>query len=386
MNHNNNNQYQQQNRRQETARAYMAAPAETRGYAGNLPMCNHCNSHHNGQCPPKCWRCQRTSHQEKDYIARVPGVGVTPIWDVICYGFGEKGHYKDKCPKRRNRQDEGARARAYFTHFINIAPATLDTSYEVELADGKIVRILVSNGEILEFQGKRPKKDPRSLLCIKADEKKLDDNHIVRDFLEVFLDDLTELQEKGFIRPSHSPWGAHVLFVKKKDGALRMCIDYSELNKLTIKNRYPLPRIDDLFDQLQAFHILKEKLCNAPVLALLDRPNDFVVYCDAANQGLGCVLMQRGKSDLKAKILEAQGEASKDLKSLTKWLRRLETHFERRDDSGIYFFDQIWIPSVGGVRKLIMDEAHTTRITEWKWEKITMDLVTKLPKSSSGYD
>ncbi|GJY42709.1 putative reverse transcriptase domain-containing protein [Tanacetum coccineum] len=134
--------------------------------------------------------------------------------------------------------------------------------------------------------------DPGSLACIKADEKKLDDIRIVRDFSEVFPDDLSglppvrelefrvdlipgaspvvkspyrlapsemlelsnqlkELQEKGFIRPSHSPWGAPVLFVKKKDGAMRMCIDYRELNKLTIKNRYPLPRIDDLFDQLQ---------------------------------------------------------------------------------------------------------------------------------------
>ncbi|GJZ29616.1 putative reverse transcriptase domain-containing protein [Tanacetum coccineum] len=58
-------------------------------------------------------------------------------------------------------------------------------------------------------------------------------------------------QDKGFIRPSSSPWGAPMLFVKKKDGSFRMCIDYRELNKLTIKNRYPLPRIDDLFDQLQ---------------------------------------------------------------------------------------------------------------------------------------
>ncbi|GJZ71521.1 putative reverse transcriptase domain-containing protein [Tanacetum coccineum] len=62
---------------------------------------------------------------------------------------------------------------------------------------------------------------------------------------------LQELSDKGFIRPSSSPWGAPVLFVKKKDGSFRMCIDYRELNKLTIKNRYPLPRIDDLFDQLQ---------------------------------------------------------------------------------------------------------------------------------------
>ncbi|KAF5774952.1 putative nucleotidyltransferase, Ribonuclease H [Helianthus annuus] len=62
---------------------------------------------------------------------------------------------------------------------------------------------------------------------------------------------LQELLDKGLIRPSTSPWGAPVLFVKKKDGSFRMCIDYRELNKLTIKNRYPLPRIDDLFDQLQ---------------------------------------------------------------------------------------------------------------------------------------
>ncbi|KAI3776282.1 hypothetical protein L1987_46057 [Smallanthus sonchifolius] len=62
---------------------------------------------------------------------------------------------------------------------------------------------------------------------------------------------LQELPDKGFIRPSHSPWGAPVLFVKKKDGSFRMCIDYRELNKLTIKNCYPFPRIDDLFDQLQ---------------------------------------------------------------------------------------------------------------------------------------
>ncbi|GJT77194.1 putative reverse transcriptase domain-containing protein [Tanacetum coccineum] len=113
-------------------------------------------------------------------------------------------------------------------------------------------------------------------------------------------------------------------------------------------------------------------------------------------------------SGLKTKILEAQSEASKDLKAPTEWLRGLERHFEQRDDGEIYFFDRIWIPSVGGVRKLIMDEAHTSRysvhpgadkmyydlrdlywwpeILEWKWEKITIDFVTKLPKSSSGHD
>ncbi|GKA03627.1 putative reverse transcriptase domain-containing protein [Tanacetum coccineum] len=66
-----------------------------------------------------------------------------------------------------------------------------------------------------------------------------------------FSDQLQKLCNKGFIRPSSSPWGAPVLFLKKKDGSFRTCVDYIELNKLILKNRYPLPRIDDLFDQLQ---------------------------------------------------------------------------------------------------------------------------------------
>ncbi|GKB43833.1 putative nucleotidyltransferase, ribonuclease H, partial [Tanacetum coccineum] len=69
--------------------------------------------------------------------------------------------------------------------------------------------------------------------------------------LKELKDQLQELLERGFIRPSVSPWGAPVLFVKKKDGSMRLCIDYRELNRITVRNRYPLPRIDDLFDQLQ---------------------------------------------------------------------------------------------------------------------------------------
>nr|GFB71924.1 putative reverse transcriptase domain, aspartic peptidase domain protein [Tanacetum cinerariifolium] len=76
--------------------------------------------------------------------------------------------------------------------------------------------------------------------------------------LKELKDQLQELLERGFIHPSVSPWGAPVLFVKKKDGSMRLCINYHELNKITIRNRYPLPRIDDLFDQLQgAMHFSK---------------------------------------------------------------------------------------------------------------------------------
>nr|GEV07669.1 putative reverse transcriptase domain-containing protein [Tanacetum cinerariifolium] len=107
---------------------------------------------------------------------------------------------------------------------------------------------------------------------------------------------------------------------------------------------------------------------------------------------------------LKTKILEAQGEASKDLKAPAEWLRGLETQFERRDNGGIYFFDRIWIPSVGDrdiaeyvsrcltCSKIKVEHQkplgllQQPEIPEWKWEKLAMDLVTKLPRSSSGYD
>ncbi|GJR74288.1 putative reverse transcriptase domain-containing protein [Tanacetum coccineum] len=78
---------------------------------------------------------------------------------------------------------------------------------------------------------------------------------LLRTEMQELSAQLQELSDKGFIRPSSSPWGDPVLFVIKKDGSLRVCIDYRELNKLTVKNRYPLPRIDDLFDQLQGSNI-----------------------------------------------------------------------------------------------------------------------------------
>ncbi|GJV75698.1 putative reverse transcriptase domain-containing protein [Tanacetum coccineum] len=118
-NHNNNNRnrnnnyHQQQNRRQETARAYAAVPAEGKVYAGNLPKCNRCNFHHSGQCPPKCQKCQKAGHLEKDCRVRPPGAGVYPYQDVTCHGCGEKGHFRNRCPKAGNQQNVGARARAY---------------------------------------------------------------------------------------------------------------------------------------------------------------------------------------------------------------------------------------------------------------------------------
>ncbi|GKC04473.1 hypothetical protein Tco_0996083, partial [Tanacetum coccineum] len=305
---------------------------------------------------------------------------------------------------------------------------------------------------VLRVVGERPEEKARLLMSANASDKKQEEIVVVRDFPEIELipeatpvakspyhlapseleelsGQLKELQDKGFIRPSSLPWEAPILFVKKKDGSFRMCIDYRELNKLTVKNRYLLPKIDNLFDQLQRsqyfskidlrsgyhqlrvheddipkiafrtryghfgftvmpfgltntpstreehemhlglvlellkkeklyakfsnlvknwkpidrtpfkvrsflglagyyrrfiknfskianpltvltqksksfdwgeeqeneFQTLKGKLCDAPVLALPDGSEDFVVYCDASGLGLGCVLMQRGK-------------------------------------------------------------------------------------------
>ncbi|GKA12939.1 putative reverse transcriptase domain-containing protein [Tanacetum coccineum] len=164
----------------------------------------------------------------------------------------------------------------------------------------KVVKIPLLDGKVLRVLGEKQVEKMRQLKSAKAKEKEQEEIVVVRDFPEVLPDDLSglpplreikfqielipgavpiakspyhlapfeleelsrqlkELQDKGFIRPRSSPWGAPVLFVKKKDGSFRMCIDYIELNKLNVKNRYPLPRIDDLSDQLQGDILIYSK-------------------------------------------------------------------------------------------------------------------------------
>nr|GFB15654.1 putative reverse transcriptase domain-containing protein [Tanacetum cinerariifolium] len=150
--------------------------------------------------------------------------------------------------------------------------------------------------------------------------------------MQELANQLKEIQDKGFIRPNSSPWGAPVLFVKKKDGSFRMSIDYRELNKLTIKNRYPLPRIDDLFDQLQGsqnfskidlrfgYHQLRVREEDIPKTAFRTsdydceiryHPGKADVVADAlsrkqrAKQRLVRAMSMTIHSSIKAKILEA---------------------------------------------------------------------------------
>ncbi|GJR30809.1 putative reverse transcriptase domain-containing protein [Tanacetum coccineum] len=213
----------------------------------------------------------------------------------------------------------------------------------------------------------------------KSKGKQLKDVPIVRDFPKVFLEDLSglppaqpmefqidlipgaapvarapyrlapfemkelseqlqEISDKGFIRPSSSPWGASVLFVKKNDGSFRICIDYRELNKLTVKNRYPLLRIDDLFDQLQGsniyskidlrlgYHQLRDKKDHEghlkAILELLKKEKLYAKFskCEfwiLKVQFLGHVIDSRGLAGYYQRFIEGFSKISKSMTKLT---------------------------------------------------------------------
>nr|GEX40512.1 putative reverse transcriptase domain-containing protein [Tanacetum cinerariifolium] len=367
-----------------------------------------------------------------------------------CFKCGAPGHFKRDCPKLKNKDWGNVNAQGWVYVVGNVekkgnasrdpdSNVVTGNSYDVELADGKIVGVdtiirgytlnflnhpfnidlmpvelgsfdviismdwlrrchvvivcdeklvRVPNGnETLIFRGDKSTDGRESRLTITSCSKAQDSTSRILDRLDSrsrpvarapyllapskmkeLSEQLQEIFNKGFIRPSSSPWGAQVLFVKKKDGSFRMCIDYRELNKLIVKNHYPLPRINDLFDQLQgssvyskidlrsgyhqlrvreqgvpkmafrtryghyeflvmpfgltnapaiaksmtkltqkginfdwgkkeenAFQLIKQKLCSAPILDLPKGSEDFVIYFDVSHKGLGVVLMQREK-------------------------------------------------------------------------------------------
>ncbi|GJZ40212.1 putative reverse transcriptase domain-containing protein [Tanacetum coccineum] len=130
-------------------------------------------------------------------------------------------------------------------------------------------------------------------------------------------------------------------------------------------------------EQEIAFQTLKDMLCDAPILALLEGSDDFVVYCDTSNQGFGCVLMQRNK----ARILEAKSEASKGVNTLAEMLKGLDKQFERKEDGGLYLAERIWVAVYGNMRTLIMNEAYATRLLRTNSEHdsiwVIVDRLTK---------
>nr|GEX20680.1 putative reverse transcriptase domain-containing protein [Tanacetum cinerariifolium] len=371
-----NNQNQQQPfKRNNVARAYTTGPGEKKPYGGFKTLCSKCNYHHDGQCAPKCTNCKKIGHS-------APGNG-----NAVAKAYA--GGTADTNPNFNVVTDFPE----VFPEDLSGIPPTRQVEFQINLIPGvaPVVRA------------------PYRLAPSEMKE---------------LSDQLKELFGKGFIRPSSSPWGSSVLFVKKKDRSFRMCIDYQELNKLMVKNHCPLPRIDDLFDQLQGsrvyskidmrsgyhqlrvreedipkttlrtryghykfqvmlfsltntptvfvdlmnqtckpyldkfvivfiddiliysknkqereehlklilellekeqlyakfskcefwipkvqfhghvdkdeadFQLIKQKLCSAPILALPEGSEDFIVYCDTLIKGLGVVLMQREKKEL----------------------------------------------------------------------------------------
>ncbi|GKC58628.1 putative reverse transcriptase domain-containing protein, partial [Tanacetum coccineum] len=547
------------NKRTRTGNAFATTANPVRGgYTGTAPKCTASGYHHSPETPCRsCFNCNclgprfecgSTDHIKSacPRINQAQRLGGNQQNQVVAVNGGQ-GH------GNQGNQARGSFVSTTFIPLLDIEPSDLGFSYEIEIASGQLVEIdKVIKGCKLEIEGHMfdinliPFGSGSFDIIIGMDWLSDHKAEIICHENVVRIP-LLDGKDKGFIRPSSSPWGAPVLFVKKKDGSFRMCIDYRELNKLTIKNHYPLPRIDDLFDQLQgsqyfskidlrsgyhqlrvheddiprshlglvmdilssqpyldkfmivfindiliysktreehkvhlglvlellkkerlyakfskcefwlqkvhflghvingdgihvdpskieiakplvvltrqsktfdwgeeqenAFQTLKDKLCNAPVLALPDGPENFVVYCDASGLGLGCVLMQRSKvitytsrqlkileknytthdlelgvvpgkanvvadalsrkervkpkrviamnmtlqTSIKDRILAARKEASNEFAGLQKGLDEM---VELRNDGALYYLDKIWVPLKGDVRTLIMDKAH----------------------------
>nr|GEV28455.1 putative reverse transcriptase domain-containing protein [Tanacetum cinerariifolium] len=157
-----------------------------------------------------------------------------------CFECGASGHFKRDCPKLKNK--DGGKEE--------------DKLEGKQLKDVPVVQDYpeVFPKDLPGLPPARPVEFQINLIPRAAPVARVP-YRLAPSEMKKLSEQLQELSEKGFIRPSSSLWGALVLFIKKKDGSFRMCIDYRELNKLTVKNRYPLPRIDNLFDQLQGSSI-----------------------------------------------------------------------------------------------------------------------------------
>ncbi|GJT08771.1 putative reverse transcriptase domain-containing protein [Tanacetum coccineum] len=319
--------------------SYAVTLTENNGYIGNRPLCKKCILHHTGPCTFKCNTCNKVGHLTKNCKNKGPSTGsnLLPV-TVTCHACGEKGHYANQCRKTPNNNAQGRAyilkdrnahqdpnvvtgmfllnqhlARVLFdsradksfisislASMLNIPPITIDTFYNIEMADGNLVSTnTVIQGATMTLLNQPFKinlmpiklgsfdvvigmdwlfKYHARIICDekvihipingetliirvmekKSDEKRLEDIPVVREFSEVFPEDLPGLPPVrqvefqidlilGAAPVARAPY--------RLAPSEMMCVDYRELNKLTVKNRYPLPRIDDLFDQLQGLSV-----------------------------------------------------------------------------------------------------------------------------------
>ncbi|GJW64244.1 putative reverse transcriptase domain-containing protein, partial [Tanacetum coccineum] len=398
------------NQNQGNARAMVTAPTDGNVSSGSLPLCECCCTHHVGPCTIKCGKIR---HKERYCKEKNVATGANALPILTCYDCAYA--IKDAEPKGPNAVtgtfllnnryafvlfDSGSDRSFVDTRFssmLNIDPVKIRASYEVELADGrvvstntilkgctlnlvnhifeidlmpielgtfdviigmdwlvkhdavivcgeKVVRIPYEN-KMLIVESDNGVSRLKVISCVKAHkyiergchlflahvtkkkskEKRLEDVPVIwvapvarapyklapSEMRELSVQ-LQELLEKGFICPSSSPWGAPVLFVKKKDGSFTMCIDYRSVQflghvidhsgvhvdpaKIEAIKSWAAPTMPiEGKDEEEAFQTLKQKLYSAPILALPKVTEDFVVYCDASLKGYGAVLMQREK-------------------------------------------------------------------------------------------
>nr|GEW32882.1 putative reverse transcriptase domain-containing protein [Tanacetum cinerariifolium] len=400
------------NQKQGNAQAMVTAPADGRVSSGSLPLCERCFTYHVKQ--EGIGEVRGRAYAIKD--AELKGLNVVTNtfllnnhYAFVIFDLGFDRSFVD----------------TRFSSMLNIDPVKIGASYEIELADERevstntilkgctlnlvnhifeidlmpielVVRIPYGNRMLIVKSDKSVsrlkvisgiKALPRAARVARAPYR------LAPSEMRELLVQLQELLEKGFIRSSSSPWGAPVLFVKKKDGSFIMCIDYRELNKLTVKNRYHFSIINDLFDQLQghvidhsgvhvdltkieaikswaapttptkndkkyewgkeeeeAFQTLKHKLCSTPILALPEETEDFMVYCDASLKGFGAVLMQREKEAMKKENVKAE--------NLERLIKKI---FEFRPNRTRCFENRVWLPRFGGFRDLVMHESYKSK-------------------------
>ncbi|GKA47417.1 putative reverse transcriptase domain-containing protein [Tanacetum coccineum] len=609
-------------------RAYTAGNNTKRGYARPLPYYNKCKLHHEGPCIVKCGKCNKVGHMTRDYI-NVVAATTTQRAPVVnqrvptCFECGRQGHYKNECPKLRNQtrrnkagnKTNEARGKGYVpggreanpdsnvvmgmfllnNHYasmlfdsgagrsfmsstlsalLDVIPSTLDVSYAVELADGRVAKTntvlrgctlellghtfnidlmhieldsfdviigmdwLVNHHAVIVYDEKIVRISYGDEVLIKetedkSKEKRLEDVPIIRDFSKVFPEDLsglplmrqvkfqidlvlgaahvarapcrlapTELQElstqlqelsdKGFIRPSSSPWGSPVLIddlfdqlqgsrvyskIDLRSGYHQLRVREEDIPKTAFRTRYGHYEF-----QVMPFGLTTHR--RAPILALPKGSENFVVYCDASRKGLGTILMQREKRhylydmkcvvftdhkslqhildqkelnmrqrrwlellsdydyeisyhsrkanvvadalsrkewnkllrvqalvlttglNLPVQILNAQVEARREENYETKDLGGMIKNLEPHANGTLCLRNRSWIPCFGNLRTLIMHESHKLKYSihpgsdkmyqdlkklYWwpnmkseiaTYESITMDFVTKLPKSA----
>ncbi|GJW48778.1 putative reverse transcriptase domain-containing protein [Tanacetum coccineum] len=426
--------------KQNTGRAYAAGNGDERPYEGAKPRCPKCNFNHYGPCTPPCTNCKKPGHLAKD-----------------C-------HFRSNCPqwKNKNQGNGNGVVRAYVvgvagqnpdnnivmgSALINIAPTTLDHGYNVEGPEVSASRIHRSFGTDNHQGGWRPSRSEEATSRC-TDSSKIFPKSLSEDLPglpptrpsgEFHIDASTpsctcstaplsiapsemknwrinnkSFPTKAYIRPSSSPWGLPVLFVKKKDGTVftdvhrgyyrRFIEGFSKIAKPMTKLTQKKVKFEWGDKQEAVFQLLKQKLCSAPILALPEGSEGF----------------QSSEKNYTTHDLELVGVivvCDRRLEALSVWqqsihrpIRSGKVGYPRTEEplcsmagvvtllwrfSGLVIMHGPQIEgfySIPGSEKYVKAEHQRQsgllvqpEIPQWKWDNITMDFVTKLPKSSQGF-